>query len=142
MAPGQARSSGRRSSYSDLSNAPQTGPAACRRSLLDQRSHRDVRPVDAEEVEDDRPGVLELHERRGVLLLHGLDPEDRAELGRVGVSLEQGNVQCAPAWAKLGFVTVEMSSTSVLTIFWPAIESSRNWLGFLTYCALIPGGSG
>lgn len=49
--------------------------------LLDQRGHRNMRPVDIKKVQDDFLAILQLQKKRTVLLLHRLDPESGVQPG-------------------------------------------------------------
>ena len=51
--------------------------------LLDQSGHRNVRPANSQEAQDDGLRVLKLHEVASVGLEHFLDPEDRVELSHI-----------------------------------------------------------
>ena len=66
---------------------------AAPRSLFDQSGHRDVRPANPGEEQDDRLRVLQLHELSSVRLLDRLDPEGRVQLGRLGIAVEERDVQ-------------------------------------------------
>jgi hypothetical protein len=60
--------------------------------LLDQSGHRNVRPANSQEAQDDGLRVLKLHEVASVGLEHFLDPEDRVELSHIGIGYNERNV--------------------------------------------------
>jgi len=61
--------------------------------LLDQRGHRNMRPVDIQEVQNDLLSVLKFQVLASVGTLDRLDPEYRVEPGCVGVAHHERDVE-------------------------------------------------